>query len=200
MYINATTGVMEDAIGWLSSSARANSGNARLIFYYAGHGMPSESDRRAYLLPSDASLSSQRAWIPLYEIYNELGSIQAKSVTVMLDACFSGTKRGTDENLVAARGVAMRVKEEELSGKLVVFSAASGDEMAHAFRKRNHGMFTYFLLNQLAKTKGGATYGELFEGIKAGVAKYSWNENEKIQTPSVSTSPEMRDIWKQLKF
>jgi len=94
---------------FLKQAANSNSGKVKPIFYYAGHGMPSESTQRACLLPTDASPKIERLWIPLNEVYSELSSIESESVTVFLDACFSGRKRGNDEAMMASRSAAMKV-------------------------------------------------------------------------------------------
>ena len=78
----------------------------------------------------------------------------AQNITVLLDACFSGVKRGSGQALVAARGVVIKPKNEVLGGNMVVFTAASGDETALSYQEKRHGMFTYFLLDQLKKTRG----------------------------------------------
>lgn len=121
--------------------------------------MPSESTQRACLLPTDASPKIERLWIPLNEVYSELSSIESESVTVFLDACFSGRKRGNDEAMMASRSAAMKVMDEPLKGNMVVFSAVSNEETALSFEEKKHGMFTYFLLNQLNKSRGNISYG-----------------------------------------
>ena len=89
-----------------------------------------------------------------------LSAAPAESVTVFLDACFSGTKRESGM-LASARGVAIKVRDEVPQGKLVVFTAAQGDETAYQYAEKGHGMFTYFLLKKLQESKGDVTLGEL---------------------------------------
>ena len=118
----------------------------------------------------------------------------------MLDACFSGVERGSSQALVAARGVAIKPKDEVLKGNMVVFSATSDDETALAYQAKRHGMFTYFLLDQLKQTKGKVTFGDLFTKISQEVKKNSMLENDKLQTPSVNVSAGMKNKWKDLQF
>ena len=61
----------------------------------------------------------------LAKLYEELGNMPAERVTVFMDACFSGSKRGEDM-LASARGVAIKAKAQVPRGKMVVFSAAQG--------------------------------------------------------------------------
>mgnify|MGYP002622607230 CR=1 FL=1 len=197
---NASYGTIIQSLEFLKQAAFSNSGKVKLIFYYAGHGMPSESTQRACLLPTDASPKIERLWIPLNEVYSELSSIESESVTVFLDACFSGRKRGNDEAMMASRGAAMKVMDEPLKGNMVVFSAVSNEETALSFEEKKHGMFTYFLLNQLNKSRGNISYGKLFKEVEEKVKRYSWKRNLKSQTPTVTTSPAMHNAWQQLKF
>ncbi|MBK9357481.1 MAG: hypothetical protein IPN08_08870, partial [Bacteroidales bacterium] len=66
-----------------------------------------------YLLPSDGRLEAiERQGYDLNTLYNNLEALQAKSVTVFLDACFSGVSRSTEtsesRNLIAAKGALVR--------------------------------------------------------------------------------------------
>ena len=124
----------------------------------------------------------------------------AQNITVLLDACFSGVKRGSGQALVAARGVVIKPKNEVLGGNMVVFTAASGDETALSYQEKRHGMFTYFLLDQLKKTRGKVNFGDLFRNLSFEVKKNSMLENDKLQTPSVHVSDRLRGKWEELQF
>ena len=135
-------------LNWLKQVMDVYQGEAKVVFYYAGHGIPDEANKTAYLLPVDGYASDIATGYSLKMLYGELGQMPAKSVLVLLDACFSGSKREGDM-LASARGVAIKVKPNEPKGKLVVFSAAQGDETAYPYKEQGHGMFTYFLLKKL---------------------------------------------------
>ena len=102
--------------------------------------------------------------------------------------------------LVAARGVAVKPKEEKLEGNTVVFSASSGDETAMTYDAKGHGLFTYFLLKKLQETKGDVSYQELYEYINKNVKKEAFLTNEKPQTPVVATSPTTVSTWMNMKL
>lgn len=172
---------------------------AKLIFYYSGHGIPNDADRTAYILPVDGSPKEIQTCVGLKNLYQRLGNIQAKSVTVLLDACFSGTSKGSSDGVIAARSI-VRVKQENATGNVVVISAASGDETAFALKEANHGLFTYSLLKQLKSSKGKMTLGDLFREIKQEVAKSSVLDNGKLQTPTVTCSPALKGKWEDFYF
>lgn len=199
-YIDASYTDIKRALNWMKTMADITEGNSKMIFYYAGHGIPNEKDKTAYLIPTDGFPKDVTTCFKLSELYGMLGKLKTKSVTVLLDACFSGVERGSTQALVAARGVAIKPKTEVLTGNMVVFSATSDDETALAYQSKRHGMFTYFLLDQLKQTKGKATFGELFTKISQEVKKNSMLENDKLQTPSVNVSAGMKNRWKNLQF
>ena len=191
---NATFGNMKSELKWIGDVAKAYKGEARIIFYYAGHGMPNEQTRSAYLLPVDGFSSDFETAIKLDDIYTRLSENPAKSVTVLMDACFSGSQR--DNGMLAeARGVRIRPKESALMGSIVSISAASGDETAYPYKEKQHGLFTYYLLKKLQETKGDVTYKELFDYILLNVNKQSIVVNNKSQTPQVNSGLKIQDTW-----
>jgi len=200
MFIDASYTDIKRALNWMETMANVTEGNSKILLYYAGHGMPDEKDKTAYLIPTDGFPKDITTCFRLSELYGRLGKVRAQNVTVILDACFSGVKRGSGQALIAARGIAIKPKEEVLNGNIVVFTAASNDETALAYKEKRHGMFTYFLLNKLKETKGKVSFGDLFSTISSEVKKNSMLENDKLQTPSVNVSASMRDKWKDLHF
>ena len=52
---DATLNNMQTEVNWVTNVARVYGGDARIIVYYAGHGIPDESTQTAYLLPVDGS-------------------------------------------------------------------------------------------------------------------------------------------------
>lgn len=200
MFIDASYTDIKRALNWMETMASVTEGNSKILLYYAGHGMPDEKDKTAYLIPTDGFQKDITTCFSLSELYGRLGKMRTQNVTVILDACFSGVKRGSGQALVAARGIAIKPKEEVLKGNIVVFTAASNDETALAYKEKRHGMFTYFLLNKLKETKGKVSFGDLFSTISSEVKKNSMLENDKLQTPSVNVSASMKDKWKDLHF
>lgn len=196
---NATLVNMWAQVDWLESIAKAYDGEASLIFYYAGHGIPDEGTRDAYLLPVDGSGSNVKTGYKLSELYSSLSKFPTRQTVVLLDACFSGAER-TGDMLVAARGVALKSKKEVPKGNLIVFSAASGDETAYQYADKGHGLFTYFLLKKLKETKGDVSLGDLAAYVQEQVYRHSVIENSKSQTPTVIPSSELSGDWAALRL
>ncbi len=195
---DATLGDMMGQIDWINSIAKAYAGDANIIFYYAGHGVPDESSKDAYLLPVDGYGTNIATGYKLGSLYEKLSEHPTSSTLVLLDACFSGAKRD-GEMMMAARGIAIKAKQEKPTGNMIVFSAAQGDETAYPYKEKGHGLFTYFLLKKLQDTRGNVTLGELSDFISNQVSKRSIIENSKSQTPTVITSGSFEN-WKELKI
>ncbi len=192
--VNATLNDMKHEIGWLSKVIETRKGKAKAIFYYAGHGIPDEASKSAYLLPVDGYGSDVTTGYSLEQLYKELGSAPSEEVTIFLDACFSGAKRDGGM-LASARGIALKANRGEPIGNMVVFSAAQGDETAYPYKKEGHGLFTYYLLRELKDTKGDVTLKQLGDYLTDKVSQQSIVINSKSQTPTVIPSKNVADKW-----
>jgi predicted lactoylglutathione lyase len=198
LLINATAGQMRQAIAKLSAIAQAYEGEAQLIFYYAGHGLPREDTDEPYIIPVDVSPSNLDYALRLEDVFNKLSEHESERVTVFLDACFSGGAR--NQGLVAAMGVRIKPKSPFVMGNLVVFSASSEDQTAHPYKEKAHGIFTYYLLKALQISKGEMSYGELEDFIRTNVMRKSVLVNNKVQSPDVKVSPIFEYSWQEMRF
>ena len=196
---DATLNNIKAEISWLQKVAETYKGQARFIIYYAGHGIPDEKTGTSYLLPVDGKGSMLETGYSLKQFYAQLGEMPSPSITVFLDACFSGSKRG-EGMLASARGVAIKARAQAPQGNMVVFSAAQGDETAYPFKEKEHGLFTYYLLKKLKETGGNVSLGELGQFITDQVSRKSIVANGKSQTPTIIPSGALTESWKSLKL
>lgn len=199
MKANATLNNFISEVNWMKQISAAFGQDAKFIFYYAGHGIPDEATGDAYLLPIDGKGTSVASGYSLRKLYKEFSDFTSESVTIFMDACFSGAQRG-DGMIASARGVAIKSKQEIPLGNVFVMSAAQGDETAYPYKDKKHGLFTYFLLKKLQATKGKVSLDELSEYVKTSVARKSLVENGKSQTPSIYVSSGLQDKWKKIKL
>ena len=195
---NATGNQIKAQINWLQTLAEVFT-DPHIIFYYAGHGIPDESSRTAYLLPVDGIGTDVSTGYKLDDLYAVLGKMPAENVTVFMDACFSGSRR-EEGMLASARGVAIKARSGMPQGNMVVFSAAQSDETAYPNNEEKHGMFTYFLLKKLQDTQGDVTLQELGEYITLNVSQQSILLNGKSQTPCVTPSASLDASWREWKL
>ena len=181
---------------YLKNVTEKYEGEASVIFYYTGHGIPDESDKSAYLLPIDGRHVS--TGYKLNDLYQKLGAMPTKSTTILLDACFSGATR--DGKMISmAKGVALAAKPGVPQGNTVVISAAQGNETAGFYEAEGHGLFTYYLLKKLQETKGDVTLNDLSQYIIREVGRKSAVIN-KPQTPCVTPSATLGTGWQNWKL
>lgn len=198
-YNDASLGDIHSAMTSLANIVNVMNGKANVIVYYAGHGMPDEATKNAYLLPVDGDGMIPATCYSLQEFYKKLGNMNAANVYVFMDACFSGAQRG-EGMLMSARGVKLKPKEAAPLGNMFVLSAASGDETAMPYAEKNHGLFTYFLLKKLQDSKGNCSLQELNEYVTDQVRRQAVLVNKKPQTPTMTVSGQLTDRLGQTRL
>jgi hypothetical protein len=155
--ISALLGNEKSHKGTLFNALRK--GQSDVIVYYSGHGVPGLEDERPYLLPVDGDPNS--AEITGYSVdtmYANLAKLPARSVTVFLDACFSGeSEKGM--LVSSASGISVNPKMPSSKGQMTVITAAQGNQLASWDPKARHGLFTKHLLDALNGEADGKGYG-----------------------------------------
>ena len=197
LLLNATASQILQGLIWLQNLCKAENGNAELIFYYSGHGLPDEKNREPYLIPVDVSGLNIEQGIKLSVVLQKLSEHPSRKVTVILDACFSGGAR--NQGLTAMKSVKVKPKSDILPGNIVLFSSSSGEESSGIYREKQHGFFTYFLLKKIQESKGNITYKALADYIQKSVVKES-SLISKPQTPQFSFSNEVSQLWENWYF
>ncbi len=195
--LDATTGQMNQAISKANKLIKATQGKATFFVYYAGHGLPDEVTKEAYLMPVDVSGKNANEGILLKNFYEKLTEFPSERLTVFIDACFSGGAR--NQGLLAARGVKINPKvdaDNAIKGNLVVFSASSGEQSSLPYKAQHHGIFTYYLLKKLKETGGNVTYAELSEYVTDKVSLQSLLINDKEQNPKINVSTNSQEVWR----
>ena len=154
-------------------------GKSRVFVYYIGHGAPGGTESRAMLVPSDASAGQiGLSGYPLDILYANLGRVPAESVTVVLDACFSGSSQA-GSLMGNALPVAIVAKTASVPPNVTVISAAASDQMAHWEQDDSHAMFTEYFLKGMSGEADKAPYGN-------GDGKVSWDELDRYLKETLS--------------
>ncbi|MCM1336151.1 MAG: caspase family protein [Candidatus Amulumruptor caecigallinarius] len=198
-YSNLTYGRMRKALADIVDIASIVGPEAKLMVYYAGHGIPDNKTKNAFLMPVDADGTDTDVCLSLGDFYDRLNASSAGLCLVFLDACFSGAQRGGDM-IVAARGVKLRPQPAAPKGNTVVFSATSGDEAAYSYKDEEHGLFTYFLLKKMQESKGNVSLGALADYLTKKVSLQSRLINNNPQTPTVNVAQAMEEKWRSIKL
>ena len=135
-------------------------GESRIWVYYAGHGAPAGKSGSSYLVPTDADASRiQLNGYALATLYNNLGRLPAKSVTVVLEACFSGASQ-TGSVINAASGIYVRPKAIAVPAGVTVIAAGAPDEIASWEEDKSHGLFTKYFLTGMSGDADNSPYGD----------------------------------------
>ena len=190
--VDATRNEITDGMDWLDNIAKARQGKAKIIFYYAGHGVPVKE--MTYLLPVDANPEKADQQISLNTVYERLSDMNAASVTCLFDACFSGTRRNGQPILQGGRGIAVKPKFTSIHGNLVIFSAATAEQTAYPFAEQKHGLFTYWLLKALQESNGTMSYQKLIAYLTERVALEASLMNRE-QMPTLQYSESLGENW-----
>jgi len=125
---------------------------SNLYVFYSGHGLPGRHDQKSYLLPVDSDIETADInGYPTDLLYENLQQSEARSITVFLDACFSGNSHG-GSLIKNASGATVLPAEPELkapNNHLSILTAASKDQLASWDEENRHGLFTEYLLRAL---------------------------------------------------
>ena len=143
-----TFGDSQSHKGQLYNWVKPNVSN--IYVYYAGHGVPGGDKGNAYLVPTDAdSQTVQFSGYPLSTLYSNLGKLSAKSITVILEACFSGASQGG--NLFAKSSpIIITAKATMIPKNVKVISAGAVDQMASWEQDSSHSLFTKYFLKAMS--------------------------------------------------
>lgn len=193
--VDGTRGQMSQKLAQLVRFAEVENGQAELLFYYSGHGLPEEATNIPYLIPVDVSGTQPTNGISLTSVYNELSKYPTVKTTVILDACFSGGAR--NKELVAMKGVKVKAKLDAVPGNIVVLASSSGNEASAVYREKQHGYFTYFLLKNLQTNRGQGNLETIISEVSQNVAREAARVG-KNQTPNVLPGAEIGEGWKIL--
>jgi hypothetical protein len=167
-------------------------GKSDVFIYYSGHGAPGLKDRRGYFVPTEADPQYlELSGYSLDVLYDNLAKLPARSITVVLDACFSGSTvyENVSPLVLELQSPVIRAKN------MVVVSSAAGSQVSSWYNEKNHSMFTYFLLRALkdksADTNhdGKLTFDELYSYLSdksEGVPYYARRINGVEQDPTIS--------------
>ena len=196
---NKLSDLFDSRYGYLKNVVKP--GETDVFVYYSGHGMPDVTDNGSqdiFLFPYDArkELVKERGY-SLNQLYNELNALDAKSVTVILDACFSGSSRQTasykSESISNAKAV--RITMPELSNRpwdtnpnFRLFTSSSGEQTSLGYDQSQSGLFTYYLavgLQGEADTNddGVIMIDELVNYVTENVSREAKNIRGGAQTP-----------------
>lgn len=170
----------DDVIRAIESVAVDLRAEDTFLFYFAGHG--DEQNGKGYLLmpravPGFPSIGS----LPVEVLKEAIGNLEAKQRIVLYDACRNNPQagRGEEDNLMGqamARDIAATVRSSSKPwGSTSLLAACSRGQRAHDWDEKQHGVFTYYLVEGLsgrAHTERGLTFEDLAKYVQHQVGRW----------------------------
>ena len=166
-------------------------GESDVFVYYSGHGAPDVESASGYFVPHDADPSyAAQTGYSLEQFYRQLGALEARSVTVVVDACFSG---GSEAGMLIQAASPIFISVENPVANLkngVVLTSSSGDQISSWHKEVGHGLFTYYFLKGIrgeadGDQDGKVTSTEVFGYILEHVPYLARRLYNREQTPQL---------------
>lgn len=182
-------GIKGNHEGKLFNAVKA--GKSEVFVFYSGHGAPGLKDKKGYFVPIEADPQYiELGGYSLDVFYENISKIPAKSMTVVLDACFSGANifENISPMVVEIDNPVINMRNG------VVLSSSSGSQVSSWHNDEEHGMFTYFFLKAIHNKNADynkddkLTYSEIYKYIAdndEGVPYYARRIHGVEQTPTI---------------
>ncbi|MEH1770907.1 MAG: caspase family protein [Nostoc sp.] len=133
----------------------------RVLFYFAGHGFPEETedseDRKpaGYLMSQDSQQNDKSTWVSMQSLHDALTGLDCRHLLMILDCCFAGRIlwAGLKRNAGRSRKMYQQSYDRFIksSAQQVITSAAYDEEAAD--------------LSRIAKREGGENGHSPFAGL-----------------------------------
>jgi hypothetical protein len=157
--------VLDAFQNWLP--LKVNKGKTDVYVFYSGHGYPSQDGKSLYFLPFNVDKQYlDRTSVKQKEIVSALQKVQAKSVTMFIDACYSGQTRNGEVLVAGIKPVSITTEEQAYPSEFTVITASAADQFSSASQDLKHGIFSFYLMKALEgdadeNNDGRLTSGEL---------------------------------------
>jgi type II secretory pathway pseudopilin PulG len=149
---------------WLPSRVKSST---EVFVFYSGHGLPTPDGNGLYLLPlqADREVIDDTA-IPFAKINDAISMAKPKSVTVILDACYSGQTKAGQTLVASARPLTLKAQNSFFPPNFTVISASQSDQISSSSPDLQHGIFSYYLMKGMEgdadmNKDGKITLGEM---------------------------------------
>ena len=173
-------------------------GESSVFVYYSGHGAPNPETENAYFVPSNTNPNylSQNGY-PVNQLYENLGALPTESITVVLEACFSGvSESGAVVQDISPAVLSVENPVMAMEDGLA-FTAGAADQVSTWYDEKQHGLFTYYFLKGLrgnadANEDEAVTAQEMEAYLGEKVPYRAQRMHSRKQTPQVVGSDKER--------
>jgi hypothetical protein len=167
---------------WVPSRVKSTTD---MYVYYSGHGLPTQDGQGLYLLPprADRDVIDDTA-IPFSKINAALQLAKPRSVTIFMDACYSGQARSGETLVVSARPISLRTENRLFPDGFTVITASQHDQISSSSPDLQHGIFSYYLMRGMegdadTNKDGKITLGEMQAYLSENVGRQAAMMNRK---------------------
>ena len=164
---------------------QVNKEKTDVYVFFSGHGLPASDGKSLYFLPHgvDKELLSRTA-VGQNEIVAALSAAKPKSVTMFIDACYSGLTRGGDVLVANAKPVALKSDTNAYPPNFTVITASANDQISSSSPELKHGIFSFYLMKGMegeadANKDGKITVGEMQDYLSDKVSRQAMTLNRK---------------------
>jgi len=147
---------------WLPSRVRETTD---VFVFYSGHGYTTSDGKGLYWFPhqADRDLISKTA-ILVEELNIDILAAKPKSVTMFVDACYSGQDRSGETLIASARPVVPKTENRLFPEKFTVITASQADQISSSSPDLKHGIFSYYLMKGMEGDADGNKDGKITLG------------------------------------
>jgi hypothetical protein len=167
---------------WLPSRVRSSTD---VFVFYSGHGLPTADGQGIYVLPQRADKDFiDKTAVTQQEINAAIQATKPSTVTVFLDACYSGQSRSGDALVTGSRPVTLKVEKKFFPDNFSVITASQADQISSSSPDLKHGIFSYFLMRGMeggadSNRDGKITPGEIYTYLTEQVTRQAGMLNRK---------------------
>ena len=170
---------------------QVNKNKTDVYVFYSGHGLPSPDGQSLYFLPYGVDKQYlARTAVGQKEVVALLTASKPKSVTMFIDACYSGQTRGGETLLASAKPLALKTDTNVFPSNFTVISASANDQISSSSPELKHGIFSFYLMKGMegdadGNKDGKITTGEMQEYLSDKVSRQAMSMSRKQDTQLV---------------
>ncbi len=189
---NATRGDILARIDWLKNNV---SSDARIYFFFSGHGSPDVQSGESYILPYESQPETLGfTGLKMEEVLQGLEQTQARDILAFVDSCFSGS--GDRSSLPEGTRPLVPVEPVQSKPRVALFASSAANEISGNAPNSAEGLFTRHLLNAIGQGRadidgdGQISLAELEQYVGPRVARDA-RQVSREQNPMLSVSDEL---------
>lgn len=189
---NATRGDILARIDWLKNNV---SSDARIYFFFSGHGSPDVQSGESYILPYESQPETLGfTGLKMEEVLQGLEQTPARDILAFVDSCFSGS--GDRSSLPEGTRPLVPVEPVQSKPRVALFASSAANEISGNAPDSAEGLFTRHLLNAIGQGRadidgdGQISLAELEQYVGPRVARDA-RQVSREQNPMLSVSDEL---------